>query len=82
MIKEVDEVIKHAVMAAHDREIRSIAIVMIAKGNAETGCETHPEVHMAVCSDDVWIMNGAADMFKLEMTKMLNIRAGDKKPRE
>lgn len=74
MIKEVDDVIRHAVMAAHDREIRSIAIVMIANGD--------PEVHIAVCSDDAYAMNGAADMFKLEMMKLLNVRAENRKRRE
>lgn len=74
MIKEVDEVIRHAVMAAHDREIKSIAIVMIAKGD--------PEVHMAVCQDDVFGMNAAADMFKVEMLKLMNSRAEDKKRRD
>lgn len=74
MIKEVDEVIQHAVLAAHDREIRSIAIVMIAKGD--------PEVHMAICQDDAFAMNAAADMFKVEMLKLLNSRAENKKPRE
>jgi hypothetical protein len=74
MIKEVDEVIRHAVMAAHDREIRSIAIVMIAKGD--------PEVHMAIAQDNVYEMNAAADMFKVEMLKLMNSRAENKKQRD
>lgn len=74
MIKEVDEVIKHAVMASHDGEIKSIAIVMIANGD--------PEVHMAVCQDDAFAMNAAADMFKVEMLKLMNSRSENKKARE
>lgn len=74
MIKEVNEVIRHAVMAAHDGEIKSIAIVMIANGD--------PEVHMAVSSDDAYVMNSAADMLKVEMLKLLNVRAENRKRRE
>lgn len=72
--KEVDEVIRHAVMAGHDGEVRSIAIVMIAKGD--------PELHMAIAQDDVFAMNASADMFKVEMLKLMNSRAENKKQRD
>lgn len=74
MIKEVDDVIRHAVMAAHDGEVKSIAIIMMASGD--------PEVHMAICTADVFGMNAAADMFKVEMMKLMNSRAENKKARE
>lgn len=74
MIKEVNDVIQHAVLASHDGEIKSIAIIMIANGD--------PEVHMAVSSDDAFAMNAAADMFKGEMIKLLSIRAQNRKPRQ
>lgn len=74
MIKEVDDVIRHAVMAAHDREIKSIAIVMTANGE--------PEVHMAIAQDDVHVLNSAVDLLKVEMLKLMNSRAVDKKRRD
>lgn len=74
MIKEVDEVIKHAVMASHDGEIKSIAIVMIANGD--------PEVHMAIHSDDTHTMNAGVDLLKIEMLKLLASRSETKKARE
>lgn len=74
MLKEIDEVIHHAVMAAHDREIRSICVIMIANGD--------PEVHMAIAQDDVFPMNAAADMFKVEMLKLMASRAENKKRRD
>lgn len=47
---------------------------MIAKGD--------PEVHMAISSDDAYAMNAALDMFKIEMLKILNARAEERKPRK
>lgn len=74
MIKEIEEKIQHAVLASHDGEVSSIAIVMIVHGE--------PEFHMAVNQNDAHVMNSAADMFKLEMMKLLNARAENRKPRE
>jgi hypothetical protein len=74
MNKEVREVVQHAVLASHDGEIRSIVVIMIVNGD--------PEVHMAVSSTEAHAMNTGADMYKLEMMKLLNIRAENRKPRE
>lgn len=74
MIKEVEDAIRHAVMASHDGEIKSIAFVMIANGE--------PEVHMAIHSDDVYLMNAATDLLKVEMLKLMAARSESKKARE
>jgi len=74
MNSELDEVIRHAVMANHDGELKAIAIVMIANGE--------PELHMAVRTDVAHEMNSGADMLKSEMLKLLAERFENKGKRE
>jgi hypothetical protein len=74
IMNDLSEVLKHANLAHFDNELTSFVIVMIAKGD--------PEVHMAISSDDVYAMNAALDMFKVEMLKIMNARAEERKPRE
>ncbi len=71
---ELSEVLKHANLAHFDNELTSFVIIMMAKGD--------PELHMAVSSDDAFAINAALDMFKIEMIKILNARAEERKPRE
>lgn len=71
---DLDECIRHAVMANHDGELKAIAIVMIANGE--------PEIHLAVRTDVAHEMNSGVDMLKVEMLKLLNQRFEERKPRE
>lgn len=75
MNPDLDAAIRHAVMANHDGELKSICILMLVGDN-------EPEIHMAVSTDDVFFMNGAVDMLKVEMLKLLTMRAEKRKPRE
>ena len=74
MSNELDDAIKHAVMANHDGELKSICILMLVGDN-------EPEIHMAVSTDQAYEMNGAVDMLKVEMLKLLTMRAEERKPR-
>lgn len=71
---ELDEVLKHAQLAHFDNELSSFAIVMVLKNQ-------EPEIHLAVSTDDVYPMNGAVDMLKVEMLKVMNARSEERKPR-
>lgn len=75
MNKQIEETIRHAVMANHDGDLKSIAIVMLTGKN-------EPEIHMAISTDTAYEMNGATDMLKIEMLKLLTLRAEERKPRE
>lgn len=61
---DIEQVIKHAVMAHHDNECTSVVILMVVKGE--------PEAHIAIAPADVFQMNGAVDMFKTEMIKLMH----------
>lgn len=58
---EIDQVLKHAVLASHDGEATSMVILMVVNGE--------PEAHIAIADSavDVFAMNGACDMLKTEM---------------
>lgn len=73
-MSEVEEVIRHATMANFDNEVSSIVILMVAKGE--------PEVHMAINPADILELSASADMFKMEVLKLLNARIENKKARE
>jgi hypothetical protein len=75
MNADLDEAIRHAVIANHDGDLKSIAIVMLCANN-------EPEIHMAVSTDTAFEMNGAVDMLKVEMLKLLTQRAEQKGRRE
>ncbi len=75
MINQIDETIKHAVMANHDGELKGIAIVMVV-GNNE------PEIHLGVRTDVAHVLNSGVDILKVEMLKLLNQRFEERKPRE
>lgn len=74
MTIEINDVIRHAVMAEYNNEIKSIVILMVTNSD--------PELHMAVHSDTTFAMNAAVDMLKIEMLKLLTARAESKGKRE
>ncbi len=74
-MSDLDDCIKHAVMANHDGDLKSICIVMVTQAS-------EPEIHMAVRSDTAFEMNGGVDMLKIEMIKLMNQRCEQRKPRE
>lgn len=72
---ELDEVLRHAQMAHFDNELSSFVVLMVLKNK-------EPELHMAVSNDDTYPMNGAVDMLKVEILKILAGRSEERKPRE
>lgn len=73
---ELDEVLKHAQIAHFDNELSSFVILMITKKDSE------PELHMAIANDDLYPINAVADMFKVELLKIMAAKAEERKPRE
>ena len=73
---DINDVIKHAVMASHDDELSSIVVLMVTKGNKE------PEVHMALSTNDLHHMNTSIDLLKLEVLKIIAAGSEIKKDRE
>lgn len=71
---DIDQVLKHAQLAHFDNEVTSMVILMVVKGE--------PEVHLAIVSTDVFVMNGAVDMFKTEMQIMMKAATQEMKDRE
>jgi len=71
---DIDAILKHALLANHDLECSSMVILMVANGN--------PEAHIAIAPKDTFTMNGAVDMMKTEMIKLLHECTKDMKPRE
>lgn len=70
----IDDVLKHATLANHDLECSSMVILIVtAKG---------PEAHIAIASSDVFTMNGAVDMMKTEMIKLMHGCTQSMKPRD
>jgi len=51
-----------------------MVILMVVKGE--------PEVHLAIKSTDVFIMNGSVDMFKTEMQIMMKAATQEMKDRQ
>lgn len=74
MPDDIDQVLKHAQLAHFDNEVTSMVVLMVVKGM--------PEVHMAIKSDDVFLMNGSVDMFKTEMQIMMKAATQHMKDRE
>lgn len=72
---ELDEVLRHAQMAHFDNELSSFVVLMVLKNK-------EPELHMAVSNDDIYPMNAVADMFKIELLKIMAAKAEERKPRE
>lgn len=72
---ELEQVIRHATMANFDNELSSIVVIMTCKNK-------EPELHMAISSDDLYNINAATDMFKIELLKLMTARAQQKKDRE
>jgi len=73
---ELEEVLKHAQLAHFDNELTSFVVLMVTTKDQE------PELHMAVSQNDAYHMNGAVDMLKVEMLKILTDRAELRKPRQ
>lgn len=63
---EIDHVLKHAQLAHFDNEVSSMIILMVIKGE--------PELHIALNTNaaEVFAMNAAVDMMKLEMNKLMH----------
>ncbi len=74
MADDIDQVLKHAQLAHFDNEVTSMVILMVVKGR--------PECHLAIRSDDVFLMNGSVDMFKTEMQIMMKAATQEMKDRE
>ncbi len=74
MSEDITKILKHAQLAHFDNEVTSIVILMVAKGR--------PEAHIAIRSDDVFLMNGSVDMFKTEMQIMMKAATQEMKDRE
>lgn len=70
---DIDQVLKHAQLAHFDNEVTSMVILMVVKGE--------PEAHIAIKYTDVFIMNGAVDMFKTEMQIMMKAATQEMKDR-
>ena len=73
-MSEIDDILKHAQLANFDNECTSMVILMVAKGS--------PEAHIAIAMGDVFVMNGAVDMMKTEMIKLMHECTHSMKPRE
>ncbi len=73
-MSDLDQVLKHASLTHFDNEVTSMVILMVVKGA--------PEVHLAIKSTDVFIMNGSVDMFKTEMQIMMKAATQEMKDRE
>ena len=73
MTDQLSEVLKHAQLAHFDNELTSFVIVMIANGE--------PELHIAIQPKDAYAVNATLDMFKVEMIKLFNSMAEERKPR-
>ena len=71
---DIDEILKHAVLANNDLECSSMIILMVT--------HTGPEAHIAIAPKDVFTMNGAVDMMKTEMIKLMHECTHGMKPRE
>lgn len=72
---DIDDTIRHAVMANHDNELASIAIIMVTKSN-------EPEIHIGISSVDLHTMNTAADMLKMEILRLISAGSEIKGKRE
>lgn len=72
---DLNDVIKHAVMANHDGELSSLVVLMVTKSN-------EPEIHMAISSPDLHEMNTACDMLKMEVLRLIVAGSEIKKDRE
>lgn len=73
---DINDVIKHAVMASHDDELSSIIVLMVTKGVQE------PEMHMALSTADLHYMNTSVDLLKLEILRLIAAGTEIKKDRE
>lgn len=73
-MSDIDEILKHASLANHDLECSSMVILMVCNGS--------PEAHIAIAPKDVFIVNGAVDMTKTEMIKLMHECTTNAKPRE
>ena len=71
---DIDNILKHATLANHDLECSSMVILMVTT--------TGPEAHMAIAPKDTFTMNGAVDMMKTEMIKLMYECTHGMKPRE
>jgi len=74
MTDDISEILKHAQLAHFDNEVTSMVILMVAKGS--------PEAHIAIRPTDTFTMNGAIDMMKTEMIKLMHECTHGMKPRE
>lgn len=70
---QVDEVLKHAVLAVNDLECSSLIVLMV--------CNGEPEMHLAVLSTDLHKLNSSVDLAKLEMLRMITYGSENKKDR-
>jgi hypothetical protein len=73
-MSDIDEILKQAQLANFDNECTSMVILMVCKGD--------PEAHIAIRGEDVFVMNGAVDMFKTDITKLMHECTQGMKPRE
>lgn len=74
---DLERILKHATLAVHDNEVSSMVILMVnTKGE--------PEAHIVVSTNaaDVFAMNAALDMFKIEMHKVMQQAVEQMKDRE
>lgn len=71
---DIDQILKHASLANHDLECSSMVILMVCNGS--------PEAHIAIAPKDAFTMNGAVDMMKTEMIKLMHECTHGMKPRE
>lgn len=74
MSDDISHILKHAQLAHFDNECTSMIILMVAKGN--------PEAHIAIRPEDAFVINGAVDMMKTEMIKLMHECTHGMKPRE
>lgn len=75
MQNEIEEIIKHIVLANHDGELKAAAILMINKDGM-------PEYHFRVRSDDAFALNAGVDLLKTEMMIMMHKRMEKKGERK
>lgn len=61
----LEEVLKHATIANHDNELSSMVVLMVTK-------EGVPEMHLAVTTNDIPLMNISADLLKMELLRLIN----------
>lgn len=71
---EIDQVLKHAQLAHFDNEVSSMVVLMIVKGE--------PEVHMAIDSKDLFVINANIDMMKTELLILMKQATRDKEDRK